>query len=440
MARKRAVIMGAAGRDFHNFNVRFRHDADYEVVAFTAAQIPGIEGKTYPPALAGDLYPQGIPIVAEEHLTDLIRDHQVDVVVFAYSDVTHEYVMHRASRVLSAGADFWLLGPNSTTLRSTRKVVSVCAVRTGCGKSQTSRKIARILKSRGCAVVAVRHAMPYGNLERQKAQRFASIQDLQRQECTIEEMEEYEPFIELGIPVFAGVDYETLLRQAEKEAEIILWDGGNNDLPFFHSDLEIVVADPHRPGHELLYHPGETNLLRAHVVVINKIDTAAPSDVERVRDNIRRHNPKAIVVEAESPVTVEAATAITGRRVLVVEDGPTLTHGGMAFGAGTVAARQFGAREIVDPRPWLQGSLIAVFAQYPHIGNLLPAMGYGVEQMRDLERTLNAVDCDLVIVGTPIDLSRVIPISKPCVRARYELREIGVPNLETVVDDFLKKI
>lgn len=424
--------MGAAGRDFHNFNVFFRNNRDYEVVAFTATQIPGIEDKNYPPALAGELYPRGIPIRPEDHLTPLIRDHHVDIVVFAYSDVTHEHVMHKASTVLAAGADFWLQGAESTMLKSNKKVISVCATRTGCGKSQTSRHITKILKNLGKRVVAVRHAMPYGNLEKQKVQRFCTIEDLRKHDCTIEEMEEYEPYVEMGSTVFAGVDYEAILREAEKDADVILWDGGNNDIPFYKSDLEIVVADPHRAGHELAYYPGEVNIRRAHVVIINKVDTADPADVLKVRENVYRVNPKAIIMEAASPIFVDAHEKISGKRVLVIEDGPTLTHGGMRFGAGTIAAQRFGASEIVDPRPWARGTIAETFAKYP-IGNLLPAMGYGKEQMRDLEDTINSAECDLVIIGTPIDLSRVMNIRKPTVRVKYELQETGRPSLESLL-------
>lgn len=424
--------MGAAGRDFHNFNVFFRNNRDYEVVAFTATQIPGIEDKNYPPALAGELYPRGIPIRPEDHLTPLIRDHHVDIVVFAYSDVTHEHVMHKASTVLAAGADFWLQGAESTMLKSNKKVISVCATRTGCGKSQTSRHITKILKTLGKRVVAVRHAMPYGNLEKQKVQRFRTLEDLKKHDCTIEEMEEYEPYVEMGSTVFAGVDYEAILSEAEKEADVILWDGGNNDIPFYKSDLEIVVADPHRAGHELAYYPGEVNIRRAHVVIINKVDTADPADVLKVRENVYRVNPKAVVMEAASPIFVDAHEKISGKRVLVIEDGPTVTHGGMRFGAGTIAAQRFGASEIVDPRPWAKGTIAETFAKYP-IGNLLPAMGYGKEQMRDLEDTINSAECDLVIIGTPIDLSRVMNIRKPMVRVRYELQETGRPSLESLL-------
>jgi predicted GTPase len=437
MERTKILIMGAAGRDFHNFNVVFRDNPDYEVVAFTAAQIPGIDDKVYPPALAGKHYPKGIPIFPENRLANLIRERSIDRVVFAYSDLRHEEVMHKASNALAAGADFWLQGPDSTMIPSSKKVISVCAVRTGCGKSQTSRKIAQILNDWGKRVVAIRHAMPYGNLEKQTVQRFQTLADLKKHDCTIEEMEEYEPYLEMGTVLFAGVDYEAILREAEKEADVILWDGGNNDFPFYASDLEIVVADPHRPGHELQYYPGEVNVRRAHVVIINKVDSAKREDVETVRNNICTLNPSATIIEAKSPIFVENEERISGSRVLVVEDGPTLTHGEMQYGAGTIAAQRFGAKEIVDPRPWLTGSLKETFAKYPHIGKLLPAMGYGEEQIRDLETTINAADCDLVVIGTPIDLGRILNIKKPTVRVRYELAEIGKPDLKTVLKTFL---
>ncbi len=436
--KKRVAIMGAAGRDFHAFNTNYRDNPSYEVVAFTATQIPGIEKKIYPPALAGDLYPTGIPIRPEEELIDIIREEKIDAVVFAYSDVSHEYIMHKASSIIAAGSDFWLLGTASSMIPSTKKIISVCAVRTGCGKSQTSRKIAQILKNYGKNVVAVRHAMPYGNLEKQKVQRYKVIADLEKHDCTIEEMEEYEPYLTIGIPVYAGVDYEAILREAEKEADIIIWDGGNNDFSFYLPDLEIVVVDPHRVGDELTYFPGEVNLKRAHVIIINKMDSADPENIQQVKHNIERTNPNATVIEAESPVFCEQAQNISGKRVLVVEDGPTLTHGGMKFGAGTIAAKQYGAKEIIDPRPWLTGTLIETFAKYPKIGKLLPAMGYGKQQMKDLEQTINNSDCDCVVIGTPIDLTRVIHIEKPSVRVTYELKEIGTPNLETVLIPFLK--
>ncbi len=436
MAKTKIIIMGAAGRDFHNFNVAFRNQPEYEVVAFTATQIPGIDDKVYPASLAGEHYPNGILIHPEEDLVDLIGKHDVERVIFAYSDVTHEAVMHKASAVLAAGADFWLMGPDSTMLKSTKPVISVCAIRTGCGKSQTTRKVMQILKAAGKQVISIRHAMPYGNLVKQKVQRFATLEDLKKHDCTIEEMEEYEPYIAMGGVVYAGVDYEAILREAEQEAEIILWDGGNNDLPFYVSDLEIVVTDPHRVGHETRYHPGETNLRRAQVVIINKMDTAEVAEVDKLRHTISQTNPEATVIEAASPISVEGSDQIKGKRVLVIEDGPTLTHGEMPYGAGVVAARQFGAKEIIDPRPWAVGSIKDTFEKYPKVGALLPAMGYGPEQIRDLEATINAVDCDLVIIGTPIDLNRVINIQKPSVRVTYELQEIGSPNLEIVLKPF----
>ena len=434
---KRILIMGAGGRDFHTFNTRFKSDADYKVVAFTATQIPGIDDKTFPASLSGDLYPNGIPIFSEERLLDLICDESIDAVVFAYSDVSHEYVMHQASRVVSAGADFWLLGVSGSMIRSEKKVVSVCAVRTGCGKSQTSRKIARIFQRHGKKVGVIRHPMPYGNLDKQRVQRFSTLADLENQECTIEEMEEYEPYIAMGCPIFAGVDYEAILREAEKEADIIVWDGGNNDFSFYLPDLEIVVVDPHRPGDELAFYPGEVNFKRADVIVINKMDTAEDSNIRLIKQNIQACNASAVVIEARSPVFAEQGQSISGKSVMVVEDGPTLTHGGMKYGAGTLAAKKYGAKEIVDPRPWLNGSLVDTFNKYPEIGNLLPAMGYGIDQIKDLEQTINASDCDLVVIGTPIDLTRVIDIQKPSVRVTYELEEVGTPNLETVLKPFL---
>jgi len=430
---KRVLIMGAAGRDFHNFNVYFRDHPDYQVVAFTATQIPNIEGRRYPPELAGRLYPEGIPIYPEEELTDLIRRYQVDQVVFAYSDVSHEYVMHKASQVLVAGADFCLMGTGSTMLTSRKPVVAICAVRTGSGKSQTTRHVCDVLRRMGHRVVVVRHPMPYGDLTAQAVQRFATYEDLDRYRCTIEEREEYEPHIDRGVVVYAGVDYERILRQAEEEADILVWDGGNNDLPFFRPDLHIVVADPHRPGHEVRYHPGEANLRAADVVVINKVDTADPGGVAQVRENILEVNPQAIVIEAASPIFVEDPRAIQGRRVLVIEDGPTLTHGEMAYGAGVTAARRFGAAELVDPRPYAVRSIAEAFRKYPHIGPLLPAMGYGEEQIRDLEETINATPCDLVLAATPVDIRRLLKVRYPVDRVRYELQVIGQPTLEEIL-------
>ncbi len=432
---KKVIIMGAAGRDFHNFNTYFRDNKDYRVVAFTATQIPDIEGRKYPAALAGKLYPKGIPIHAEAELNDLIAAHKVDDVHFAYSDVSHEYVMQKASQVMAAGANFVLLGPNDTMIKSRKPVISVCAVRTGSGKSQTSRKVAEILQKKGRKVAAIRHPMPYGDLVKQKVQRFADYADLDKHECTIEEREEYEPHIDKGIIVYAGVDYGAILRQAENEADVILWDGGNNDFSFYRSDLEIVVADPHRAGHELRYHPGETNFRRAQVIVINKMDTAKQEDIDLVLANIKRINPKATVVRANSPTIVEDGGRITGKRVLVIEDGPTLTHGGMKYGAGIVAARKYGAAEIIDPRPFAVGTIKKTFEKYNHLDNVLPAMGYGEKQTRELAKTIEAIDCDLVVSATPIDITRVIKVGKPILRVGYELEEIGKPTLK----DLLKK-
>jgi predicted GTPase len=425
--------MGAAGRDFHNFNTFFRGNKDYEVVAFTATQIPNIEGRKYPTELAGELYPAGIPIHPESQLADLIRDEKIDQVVFAYSDVPYEYVMHKASLVNAAGADFRLMGTQETQIKSSKPVVAVCAVRTGSGKSQTTRRVSLILRDMGYKVAAIRHPMPYGDLVRQKVQRFADYSDLDKHECTIEEREEYEPHLDNGVIVYAGVDYEAILREAEKEVDIVLWDGGNNDFPFYVPDLLIVVADPHRPGHEKKYYPGETNVRMADVFVINKVDTANPEDVITVRNNLYDLNPDATVIEGASPLFVDDPEAIRGKRVLVVEDGPTLTHGEMAYGAGYVAARRFGAGEIVDPRPFAVDSLQATYEKYPNTGTILPAMGYGDAMMRDLEATINKSDVDLVISGTPIDLTRVIKINKPLQRVRYELQEIGEPTLTTIL-------
>ncbi len=431
--RIRVVIMGAAGRDFHNFNVYFRDNPTYEVVAFTATQIPNIEGRRYPPELAGELYPDGIPVYPEAELATLIREREVDQVVFSYSDVPHEYVMHRGSLVVAAGADFRLMGSRATMLQSSKPVIAVCAVRTGCGKSQTTRYVSDLLQEMGKKVVVVRHPMPYGDLAAQRVQRFASYADLDRYKCTIEEREEYEPHLDRGLVVYAGVDYEQILRQAEAEADIILWDGGNNDLPFFEPDLHIVVADPLRAGHELRYHPGEANLRLADVVIINKVDTAGPEGIATVRENIYAVNPQATVIEAASPIFVDDPDAIRGKRVLVVEDGPTLTHGEMPYGAGVVAAHRFGAAELVDPRPYAVGSIAATFQKYPHIGHLLPAMGYGDEQVRELEETINTAECDLVLTATPIDLRRVLDVRHPMDRVRYELQVIGQPNLADIL-------
>jgi len=435
MKKSRVLIMGAAGRDFHNFNVYFRDNPAYEVVAYTATQIPNIEGRTYPPELTGNLYPAGIPIYPESEINSLIRELDVDQVVFAYSDVSHEYVMHKASQVLAAGADFRLMGTKETMLKAKVPVVSVCAVRTGSGKSQTSRRTSDILRQMGKKLVVVRHPMPYGDLVRQACQRFASYEDLDKHDCSIEEREEYEPHLDRGTIVYAGVDYERILHQAEQEAEVILWDGGNNDLPFYVPDLHIVVTDPLRAGHELRYHPGEANLRMADVVVINKIETADPDEVAIVRRNISALNPEATIVDAASPIFVDDPQAIKGSNVLIIEDGPTLTHGEMAYGAGFVAARRFGAAEIVDPRPYAVGSIAETFRKYPNTGPILPAMGYGARQIHELEETINATPCDLVIVATPIDLRRVVKINCPSQRVRYELQEIGRPTLQDVIGE-----
>ncbi len=433
MKKTRVVIMGAAGRDFHNFNVYFRNNPDYKVIAFTATQIPNIEGRRYPPQLAGTLYPAGISIHPESELESLIHEHNVDQVVFAYSDVSHEYVMHKASQVIAAGADFRLMGARETMLKAKVPVISVCAVRTGSGKSQTSRRTSDLLREMGKKLVVVRHPMPYGDLVRQACQRFATYEDLDKHDCTIEEREEYEPHLDRGSIVYAGVDYEQILRQAEQEADVILWDGGNNDLPFYKPDLHIVVTDPLRAGHELRYHPGEANLRLADVVIINKIESAGPEKVAEVRQNIVSLNPSATIIEAASPIFVQDPQAIHGARVLVIEDGPTLTHGEMAYGAGYVTARRFGAVEIIDPRPYAVGSIAETFRKYPNTGPILPAMGYGTHQIQELQDTINATPCDLVIVATPIDLRRVLRMKPPSERVRYELQEIGRPTLKDVL-------
>ncbi len=435
MSKTRVLIMGAAGRDFHNFNTVFRNNDAYEIVAFTAAQIPDIDGRVYPPELAGPLYPDGIPIYAEADLAQLIRDHAIDQVVFSYSDVSHEYVMSRASVVLSAGADFRLIGPARTMLESAKPVVGIGAVRTGSGKSQTARRTAEVLRELGYKVVVVRHPMPYGDLVAQAVQRFETYDDLVAHDVTIEEREEYEPHLERGSIVYAGVDYERILREAEKEADIVMWEGGNNDLPFFKPDLHIVIIDPHRPGHEISYYPGAANLRMADVVVINKIDTASPDNVARVRANAVAVTDDAVFVEAASPIFVEDPAAIRGKRVLVVEDGPTLTHGEMKYGAGVMAARRFGAASIVDPRPYAVRSIAQTFERYPDTGALLPAMGYGEQQRLDLEETINATPVDLVLIATPIDLGSLITINKPAQRVRYELQEIGKPDLMDILKD-----
>ena len=433
MKPSKVLIMGAAGRDFHNFNTCFRGDPNYQVVAFTATQIPDIEGRCYPAELAGEAYPDGIPIHAEAELPELVRRHSIDEVVFGYSDVSHEYVMHAASMVNALGADFRLIGTRRTMLRSSLPVVSICAVRTGCGKSQTTRRVAALLGQMGLKAAVVRHPMPYGDLLAQAVQRFADHADLDAHKCTIEEREEYEPHIDQGLVVYAGVDYEKILRAAEREADVILWDGGNNDLPFFAPDLHIVVADPHRAGHERRYHAGEANARLADVFVINKVDTAEPDAVIALRASLHEINPGAILIEAASPLFVEDPEAIRGKRVLVIEDGPTVTHGDMRYGAGTIAARRFGAAAIVDPRPHAVGSIAKTFERYPDVGPVLPAMGYGAQQVRDLEATIARVAADLVVIGTPIDLGRILRIDQPSQRVRYELQEIGQPTLEDVL-------
>jgi predicted GTPase len=436
---RNALIMGAAGRDFHNFNTFFRNNPEVRVKAFTATQIPDIAGRKYPRELAGEYYPQGIPIYPETELVSLIKKLDIEDVYFSYSDVRHTYVMDKAAEVQAAGANFILLGPRETMIKSGKPVVSVCAVRTGCGKSQTTRRVSQILIAMGKKVAAIRHPMPYGDLVKQKVQKFVTKADLAKHKCTIEEMEEYEPHIENGVIVFAGVDYGAILREAEKVADVILWDGGNNDFPFYKSDLEIVVVDPHRAGHEREYYPGEVNLRRADVVVINKIDTADLENILEVRENIRELNPGAIVVDAASPLTVKGHEKIRGKRVLVIEDGPTLTHGEMQYGAGVMAAEKYGAAELVDPRPWAVGTIADTYKKYPDIGVLLPAMGYGAKQMKDLEATINKVDCDLIIIATPIDLGRIVKFKKPTVRVGYELQEIGTPTLEDILKKKFKK-
>jgi predicted GTPase len=436
--RTRVVIMGAAGRDFHNFNVFFRKRPDYEVVAFTAAQIPGIEQRTYPPSLAGSLYPKGIQILPEEQLSGLIKDNHVGLVILAYSDLSYDEVMHKAAIVGSKGPDFMLMGPTSTMLKAKVPVVSVCAVRTGAGKSTVSRTVSRVLKARGKKVIVVRHPMPYGELETEAVQRFATYEDMDKEKCTIEEREEYEPHIDQGNVVYAGVDYQKILQAAEKEADIILWDGGNNDLPFYKPDLHIVVADPHRPGNELSYYPGETNVRMADVIVINKVDTAPAENVKLVRENVRRLNPNATIVEAASTIHVDEPSLIKGKSVLVVEDGPTVTHGQMREAVGAIAAHYYGAHELVNPRPFAVGSIKRTYEKYPHIGFVLPAMGYGGTQTRELEQTIEKTPCDSVVFGTPIDIRRIMKITKPAARVRYEIREVTKPDLEELLNKFLK--
>jgi predicted GTPase len=438
MKPKRILILGAAGRDFHNFNVVFSGEPQYSVVGFTATQIPGIAGRRYPAELAGHLYPAGIPIFEEKDLEHLIEEHEVDAAVFSYSDISHQNLMHLASRVVTTGADFWLLSSQRTQIKSSVPVISICAVRTGCGKSPIGRFVASELRSHGHKIVVVRHPMPYGDLAAQAVQRFAVMADLDWHQCTIEEREEYEPHLREGTIVYAGVDYGRILRQAEKEADIVIWDGGNNDTPFYASDLEIVVADPHRPGHELSYYPGEVNLRRADVVVINKVDTAAAQDIEAVRKNIRASNPKARVVETACRVAVSQPALVKGRRVLVVEDGPTLTHGEMPYGAGVVAARQSGAAELVDPRPYAVGSIRCTYEHYPHLTSLLPAMGYSAMQRHELEETINRVDCDLVLVATPIDLGHLVKLNKPSLRVTYEVEDASRPGLGEILMEFTR--
>jgi len=440
MLKKKVLIMGAAGRDFHNFNVYYRNNTDYQVVCFTATQIPDIEGRVYPEELAGDLYPGGIPIEPEEKLLQLIREKEVEEVVLSYSDLPFQYVMEKASLVLASGADFKLLGPNNSMVQSKKPLISICAVRTGSGKSQTSRRVLDILRAKGLKVISIRHPMPYGDLAKQKVQRFATYEDLEKHQCTIEEREEYEPHIDRNSVIYAGVDYEEILREAEKEdPDVILWDGGNNDFSFYKPDLSIVVADPHRPGHEVSYFPGMTNLLMADVIVINKEETASLENIERVRKSIEKWNPNAIVVDAASPLFVENPSIIRGKKCLVIEDGPTLTHGEMTYGAGFIAAKKYGASEILDPRPFAVGSIIDTYKKYNHLDKILPAMGYGKKQIQELEETINKSDSEVVIIGTPIDLTRVMNIKKTAVRVTYELQEIGKPNLEDILDEFISK-
>ena len=437
MKKRKTIIMGAAGRDFHNFNVFYKDNEGYEVVAFTATQIPNIADRKYPSELAGRLYPDGIPIYDEKELTGLIKEYKVDDVVFSYSDVPHEYVMHKASEVQAAGANFIILGAEQTMLKSKVPVIAVCAVRTGCGKSAATRRICQILKEAGKKVVAIRHPMPYGDLVKQKAQRFETYEDLTLHDCTIEEMEEYEPHIEQGTIVYAGVDYEAILRKAENEADIIIWDGGNNDLPFYKPDVHITLVDPHRPGHEVTFYPGETNLILADIIIISKEEYADAENIIKVKENIKKTNPNASIIDASLHITVENLERIKGRRVLAVEDGPTVTHGGMTYGAAVMAAREYGASILVDPRPFAFGSIKETFNKYPDINNLLPAMGYDRKQILELEETINQTDCDIVITGTPIDLGKIIRINKPIVRAKYELQELSKPGLSDIIQPLL---
>ena len=437
VTRKKVIIMGAAGRDFHNFNVCFRDNPAFEVVAFTAAQIPNIAGRQYPPLLAGKLYPRGIPIEPEHKLVPLIKDYRADEVVFSYSDVSHEYVMHKACLVNAAGAQFSLLGTQQTVVKGGKPVVAVCAVRTGCGKSPASRRVCEIVKEMGKRAVIIRHPMPYGDLAKQRLQRFSSYHDLKKHDCTIEEIEEYEPHLEQGTVVYAGVDYVAILSEAEREADVIVWDGGNNDTPFYQPDVFITLVDPHRPGHEITYFPGETNLLLADVVILGKEDSASPENIALVKKHVRQLNEKAVIVDATLPVTAERPELIQGKRALIIEDGPTLTHGGMAFGAGMLAAEKFGAKEIIDPRPYAVGSIAETYKHFPHIGKILPAMGYGLSQVEDLRETIQRTPCDVVIIGTPIDLRKIIPLEKPSTRIRYSLRETSAPSLKELLGKML---
>ncbi|MCK5772345.1 MAG: GTPase [Thermoplasmata archaeon] len=438
MDRTKVLILGAAGRDFHNFNVFFRKNDRYEVVAFTATQIPGIDDKTYPPELSGELYPKGIEILPEDDLEEIIRERGVELCVLSYSDLAYDTVMHMCSRVNAAGADYMLMGTRNTMIKSTKPMIAICASRTGCGKSQTSRYIVELLRDMGKKVVSIRHPMPYGDLAAQKVQRYADYADLDKYKCTIEEREEYEPHIDRGSIIYAGVDYEAIVREAEKEADVILWDGGNNDTPFYHPDLMITVVDPLRPGDEISYYPGETNVRMSDIVIINKIDTAYPEDIEEVRANVRRIKPDATIIDAASPVTVDDPEMIRGKRVLVVEDGPTVTHGGMGFGAGYVAATKFGAAEMIDARPYAIGTIKDTYEKYNHLEDVLPAMGYSDKQVKELEDTINSVDCDVVVTGTPIDISRVLKANKPVIRVSYDLEVIGKPDLKTEIERFFQ--
>jgi len=434
MKKTKVIIIGAAGRDFHDFNVYFKDNPNYQVVAFTAAQIPDIEGRLYPPELSGKLYPKGIPIHAESELTELIKKHKIDQAFLAYSDLPYQKVMNLASEALSAGADFRLLNPHLTMIKSKKPVVAICAVRTGCGKSQASRKVVDFFRQKGVKVVAVRHPMPYGDLAKQAVQRFAEYSDLDKHECTIEEREEYEPYIERGLVIYAGVDYGAILKEAEKEADIIIWDGGNNDLPFYQPDVHIVIADPHRAGHEIGYYPGEVNFRLADVIVINKMDNAKNDDVDIIETNAKKYNPKAVIIKANAPFTVDDPAMITGKRVLVIEDGPTLTHGGMKFGAGVLAAKKYQAKELVDPRPFAVGSIKKTYEKFTHLTDLLPAMGYGARQMKELEETINRSNVETVVVGTPINLVKLLKINKPATRVTYTIEEITKPSLTEVLD------